>query len=283
MGKERLKKIAQNLSPLLTDGTPTDIFKSFLTLWNKQKEYFNQRFDMTDILKLVIYIIAIKNFRNVDDGDVILSNLFFAGFIKNEDEKEQFTCNRCSGDGYEECDSCNGTGKQECEQCDGEGELTCDYCNGSGKIEEDDGETYECDECGGSGKIDCNCEDGKEECEYCSGDGQDTCVDCNGNGEMESDNDMFENIVIVSWNRNLFNLCELNEDTDEPTISYDNFQDINDSYILIYSNSEAAEMSESLDSDKLYCYHMDDSPKLIYRSNRFWPTGFNPESSSYFT
>lgn len=256
---EKLKKLAKKVEGLIDKSeTPQLVYEDLTYVARKQKDYF-KHLGPDNLIKLVFYIYSIKNTNNFDLGDKMINNLMFIKLIDTEGNHSVNSCDECGGDGYLRCDVCNGNGTVDCDECDGTGERDCGYCDGEGEI---DGE--ECDECGGAGEERCEeCSgDGNVECDNCRG-GEVVCQECDGNGEVPSDSDFdFYIKSIVTWNKEIANVCELRENEGIPAMSEYDFDRLRDEYILLFNEDSSAPLD--IDENEMYCIETTTEPELRF-------------------
>ena len=127
-------------------------------------------------------------------------------------------------------------------------ESTCDACNGDGD--------FECDTCYGTGELD----DG-EDCPNCV-QGSNMCHDCDGVGSVETNEVFYKLYQIVTWNTDIKNLCEMNEDSHTPAFSYDYFLKNHKEYIILIIRDDNDRFINGLSPDDMYSTYYDDSPEL---------------------
>lgn len=240
---EKLKKLAKKVEGLISGGeTPQQVYDLLIGVAKKQKDYFSH-LGPDNIIKLTFYIYSIKNTNNFDLGDKMINNLSFIKLVQTEGNHTVNSCEECGGDGYVRCDVCDSTGK-----------IECDYCDGSGEVEGEVEGFETCDDCGGDGEIDC---------EECGGDGEMVCNECGGNGEVESDSNYdFYVVSIVTWDRNIANVCELRENSGEPAMSEYDFDRLRDDYIMLFSDERSAPID--IQENELYCIQITTEPELRF-------------------
>lgn len=127
-------------------------------------------------------------------------------------------------------------------------ESTCDACNGDGD--------FDCDTCYGTGES----YDG-EDCPDCV-QGRNMCQDCDGIGSVETDEVFYKLYQIVTWNTDIKNLCEINEDSLTPAFSYDYFLKNHKEYIVLIIRDDNDRFINGLSPDDMYSTYYDDSPEL---------------------
>ena len=284
---EKLKSIAAKLSVLMPSASnPTDVYTSFFELYKKQYEYFTN-FAEEDLIKIVIYLWSIIKTGSSNYADDIFKNIFFAGLIHPKGEKVQEECPECDGNGEILCGYCEGEGNVRCDECDGDGAIQCSNCDGDGQVEDSEGEFEDCDVCKGDGVEECSsCSgEGSNRCDECLGYGRESCQECNGIGEIETDKDGFYDVQILSWSTDIFNRCEMTQDTDEPALSEKYFDEkSSEEFIVLSSLEEGEEFKHDLDDNYYYCYDLDDSPKLFIdkRSGKFRINFNTPNINFYY-
>lgn len=127
-------------------------------------------------------------------------------------------------------------------------ESACDACNGDGG--------FECDTCYGTGEL-----DDDEDCPNCV-QGSNMCQDCDGIGSVETDEVFYKLYQIVTWNTDIKNLCEMNEDSHTPAFSYDYFLKNHKEYIVLIIRDDNDRFINGLSPDDMYSTYYDDSPEL---------------------
>jgi RecJ-like exonuclease len=148
--------------------------------------------------------------------------------------------------------------------------VSCDTCDGDG--EDDEGNP--CEECQGGGRV---------ECEYCEGRGEYTCEDCmgyeikpcpkcDGNGYIRTDDVLYEYYDICTWSNYLNDRCELKEGTYEVVLSYDDFIDLSEDYIVMEVSTKNAMFIDKVQKDNMYCTYYSDSPSLKISGHQSYPT-----------
>jgi hypothetical protein len=270
----KLRSLAKKLEGLMPhDSTPQDIYSSLVGLIKSQPEYF-KLFDVKFLISLVFYIYSFKKTGDFILGKKMVDNLFFASFMvpsdKNhmEDCKEcegygDISCHNCYGSGSVDCTNCDSNGKEECYECDGEGWQSCDSCDGTGEDEEGN----ECTNCGGTGEVSCELCSGRKEvdctvcdgnndltCPECNGNERETCQDCDGLGEIETDELEYDVYEICSWSKDMYNRCELLCNTDRPTFTNEDYNNLKNDFILLHMFEDNAELIDELETDEFYCF-----------------------------
>lgn len=187
-----------------------------------------------NLIRLTFSIYFYKKNKDFDFIEKMLSELFVAVIISPTDYGTLDSCNDCASSGEISCDFCDGTGEVDCPECDGSGE---DY----------DGET--CGDCGGDGKINCN---------TCNGSGYERCQSCDGTGEFEDDmKKEYHKQIIVSFNKELKDACEINENTQVPIMTEDEFSEKMMHSINIDVDSSSGYEKIDFDYSKVYCSFFD--------------------------
>lgn len=263
---EKLKKLARKIEGLVDRTEPPQmVYDDLSVIAKRQRDYFTH-LGPDNFIKLVFYIYSLKNTNNFDLGDKMINNLSFIQLIETEGNHTIKTCEECDGSGEVDCDNCDGNGHIECDKCEGSGEIDCRSCDGDGR-QMGDGEWEDCEDCEGSGEEGCpNCYgEGSSSCEYCS-DGKTECGTCEGHGDVQSETDYDYTLrSIVTWNKEISNVCELKEGENEPAMSEYDFDRLRDEYITLYIH----ENSEPLDilHNEMYCVSMSTQPELRFREN----------------
>lgn len=243
---EKLKKLAIKVEGLLhTYSTPQATYYSIVDLAKSQKDYFTY-LGPENLLKLTFYVYSFKKTNGFKLAEKIINNLTFIELIQTDNDKYLNDCPECRGDGVIRCDSCDGIGSFECQECGGDGEI---YVG--------NGSNHECENCSGNGEI---------SCQDCNGDGEINCDNCGGIGEIESDDEVFYTIyTVVTWNDNIKNICELRENTNEPIMSEDEFNELADTFIILHYFNEHGPLNIS--ENEMYCIGMSDEPNLRFNSD----------------
>jgi hypothetical protein len=259
---EKLKKLSKKVEGLISDGeTPQLVYDKLTLIAKKQKEYFNH-LGPDNLIKLVFYIYSIKKTNSFKLGDKMINNLSFIKLVQTEGNHTVNTCDECDGNGELDCELCD-RGEIECDECDGNGEVSCPDCGGDGR-QMGDGELEDCEECDGTGNISCpDCGgEGVGLCDSCS-DGKNECSKCYGHGEIESETDYdFYVVSIVTWDRDIANVCELRENNEEPAMSEYDFDRLRDEYILLFSDENSKPLN--IQENKLYCIQITTEPELKF-------------------
>ena len=240
---EKIKKLATKIEGLLPNvETPQQTYDYLNDIARKQKDYFIH-IGPENFVKLVLYVYSLKRTNNTELGEKIINNLSFIELVTTEGKSFFYSCDNCGGDGLISCDYCSGTGSVECDECGGSGEVV------------DDGEEHTCSDCAGNGEVSCN---------YCGGDGDFNCDDCDGAGEIESDDEVFYSIyTIMTWNKQIQDICELRENTTEPAMSEYEFDRLRDEYIVLSLDEEEYGPLDVVENE-MYCVGTSDEPSLKF-------------------
>lgn len=304
MNEGKLISLAKNLSELIPNDmeSPQQIYNKCIEIFNSRKEYFIN-FPGDFLLNLIIYIISYKKTEDFMMAKNILSNRFFLGLLTTEGNNHEKDCDNCEGNGYVECGECDGSGEVTCSECDGGGEVNCERCDGDGKVSCDDcdgsGEDEEgdnCAVCGGSGEVTCDlcsgngetsCNEcggeGRESCGECDGSGSETCWDCNGRGDIETDALDYTIYNVLSWNKDLNNLCEIRLDSFNSVCDSSDLGNIENTIILLMENYDD-EFYDEIQIDEVYCFKFERSPSIYRKSFNFKISPqFDDDDISYFT
>lgn len=258
---EKLKKVANKISNIMPDvSNPQETYHKFINIAKNQKVYFNH-LSPENYLKVVFYIWSLKKTGDFILGDKLINNLHFANLFYTENEIHYDTCQECYGDGSNSCGECGGDGDIECHECGGSGEVDCDECGGSG--EDDEGDA--CRECQGGGKLTCGecAGNGTERCDNCGGTGSETCWDCGGTGEIETEKSKFKTMFICTWDDYIFQRCELTEDTYEPFLTENDFDEFRDDFILLSEIESNGELDSEVKPYTIYCMDLTDNPRMV--------------------
>ena len=260
--EKKLRSLSKRLEELVDGETPQSIYGNLHVLMKSQQDYF-KTFDNLFIVKLVLYIYSYKKTGDFELATKMCNQLFFAKLFKPRDENYQESCNTCGGDGDLECNECYGSGEQQCNNCDGSGEQQCNNCDGSGEIEDVDVEgesiAVPCPDCNSSGEYTCSdCGgEGLETCYECNGNGREPCYECSGTGEQESEELMYDLYSICSWDKDIYNRCEINLNTPNPSFTDDDFYDLRNKYLILHNEEDHGELIEDLSSDNYYCFMLE--------------------------
>jgi len=267
MKKEKIEKLAMNLSQMIDVNEVQEIKDKVFGLRKKYKDYFNY-VDSNDLLKLILSIYSYKISGSFLISDMIMQRMKFIGVVKTEGESHIESCEECDGYGEKNCDVCN-SGNIECDECQGDGEVDCHECDGSGEIYGDDG-PEECDNCSGTGRDECgNCGgDGNVTCPECNGRDSVECDNCEGNGDITSSTEVdYETEYYCTWDKNLIDLSEIRLDT-ENGISEDEFEKFLSKEGILYLSGieDHGEPMEFVEEDVYYVFYVDDElPKSSLR------------------
>ena len=271
---ERLKKIAEKLSERLGRlESPQDVFDKLHTYSRKIPEFF-QSFPSEDYIKLVFYTYSYHQTQNFDLAQSMMNNLTFLGLLTTEGNESSFTCSYCGGEGTQNCENCDAEGEVTCDTCGGDGRVSCETCDGSGEDEEG----LPCSDCQGGGELECDdCEGtGVVTCPMCGGDNYWDCSHCDGQGEISREGFVDSSIYFVcTWDKELIEDCRNSLNEDRPATSEYEFNRKTDEWIIIYRDDEAAELNDFVEINEMYCFYMNDEPKLRMR-NESWGVIFIP-------
>jgi hypothetical protein len=246
--EEKLKKISNILQKRIRKfNTVSEVFDSLREIAKDQSDYFN-KIGPQDFIKLVFYIYSLKKTNDFSLGEKMLFNVGFSQLLISQNEIHIYTCSDCEGSGVVDCDVCYG------------GRVTCKTCDGEGEIEDDDeeDEVITCPQCDGEGETDCpNCSN--------SGfsPGEVLCEKCDGNGEIQSENEYdYELYFIMSWNKNLNDICEINQETQNPIMSNEELYEFQDDFVTLSITSDHAPLD--VIADEVYCLNYSDEPKMVF-------------------
>jgi hypothetical protein len=269
--EDKLEVIAKKLSNLFSNENtkPQEFFDRFMFL-KKTKSQFLGHINNTITLQLVFLIFSYKTEGNFDLGYRIINSLGFANLFMTEGVPYDKDCDYCGGDGDITCDNCGGDGEVRCEACNGNGEVRCEACDGDG--EDDEGNP--CKECQGGGRVECeNCNGrGRYTCDDCMGYGGKRCPECDGDGYIRTDELLYEYYDICTWSNYLNDRCELKEGTYEVVLSYDDFIDLSEDYIVLEVSTKNAMFVDKIQKDDMYCTYYSDSPSLKISGHKSYPT-----------
>ena len=258
--EDKLEVIAKKLSNLFSNENtkPQEFFDRFMFL-KKTKSQFLGHINNTITLQLVFLIFSYKTEGNFDLGYRIINSLGFANLFMTEGVPYDKDCDYCGGDGEVRCEACNGNGEVRCEACDGDGE---------------DDEGNPCEECQGGGRVECeNCNGrGRYTCDDCMGYGGKRCPECDGDGYIRTDELLYEYYDICTWSNYLNDRCELKEGTYEVVLSYDDFIDLSEDYIVMEVSTKNAKFVDKIQKDDMYCTYYSDSPSLKISGHQSYPT-----------
>ena len=258
---DKLEVFAKKLSNIFSNELikPQEFFDRFMGL-KRTKSQFLGHIDNTTIIKLVFLIFSYKTTGNFSLGYKMINSLGFANLFMTEGVPYDEDCGYCGGDGDITCDTCGGDGRVRCENCSGNGEVSCDTCDGDG--EDDEGNP--CKECQGGGRVECDYCDGRGEytCDDCMGYEIKPCNECDGVGYIRTDDVLYEYYDICTWSNYLKDRCELKEGTYEVVLSYDDFIDLSEDYIVMGVSTQNAKFVDKIEKDNMYCTYYSDSPSL---------------------
>jgi hypothetical protein len=268
MTDNKYKKMALKMEGLISDSGRSGIqpiYEEIINVFKSQRDYFSF-FKPTELLKIIIYVYSLKLTKKFDLGEKILISGYFTSIFKLHGDKYRKSCYECSGDGSVDCRECDSTGRQTCSSCEGEGDETCSQCDGSGSVEDDEGKQETCDNCDGEGKESCyECSgDGDISCYECGGSGYESCNSCDGIGEIETDADIYLLLDIFTWNESLKNECELNDNTDNPVMTDDDFDEKMKNSLILHTSEEHDEFIIELDEYSYYCIYYDNDYSNLY-------------------
>ena len=246
---DKLEVFAKKLSNIFSNELtkPQEFFDWFMFL-KKTKSQFLGHINNTITLQLVFLIFSYKTEGNFDLGYRIINSLGFANLFMTEGVLYDEDCDYCGGDGDITCDTCGGDGKVSCDTCDGDGE---------------DDEGNPCEECQGGGEY---------TCEDCMGYEIKPCPNCDGNGYIRTDELLYEYYDICTWSNYLNDRCELKEGTYEVVLSYDDFIDLSEDYIVMEVSTKNAMFVDKIQKDDMYCTYYSDSPSLKISGHQSYPT-----------
>lgn len=222
--EEKLKRLSIKLKDLVEGTTPQSMYDSLTDVVMKQKDYFSY-FGPHNFIKLLFYIYSIKTTKNFDLGDKMINNLSFIKLVNTEGENTIKTCSYCNGDGVVDCDDCYGSGVVD--------DIHGDYYD----------DEIDCDACGTKGYV--------------------TCPKCDGEGEIELAR--FYNFYIediVTWDRDISNICELRDGDNIPAFSVQEFDDLRNNYIILFIKEDSATLD--IQVDEYYCVQMTTEPELRF-------------------
>lgn len=268
---KKLEVFAKKLSNIFSNELTKvqEFFNQFMVL-KKTKPQFISHIDNTTIIKLVFLIFSYKTEGNFDLGYRMINSLGFANLFMTEGVTYNEECDYCNGDGDITCDTCGGDGKIRCRACDGIGEVRCEDCDGDGE----DDEGNECKECQGGGRVECEYCDGRGEytCEDCMGYEIKPCPKCDGDGYNITDDVVYEYYDICTWSNYLKDRCELKEGTYEVVLSYDDFIDLSEDYIVLGVSTQHAKFVNKIQKDNMYCTYFSNNISLKTSYNQVYPT-----------
>jgi len=273
---ERIKKIASKIEDTIPkSNTVQEIYYDIIPLLESQKVYFSL-LGAENIVKLVFYIYSLKTQNDFILADKLLNQISFANLFTRNEDFYTTECQRCDGQGSHDCSHCGRSGTNDCEYCHGNGVVECEYCGGDGTDPHDDDEKCNncrgtgeetCPRCGGEGEYDCTnkkCDEGWVECERCE-----------GTGEIETNEHEYTSYFIATWNTNLKNKCELEEDTLNPVMSFQRFESMSSQYIILKSFEDHHIFIPEVKSGEMYCNFFDDEPTLEFDKSMRITGNFN--------
>lgn len=304
ISNKKWRSLAKRVAPLVKvkELTPNNVYSGFKDICRGQRDYFHQIFkeDRAGYIKTSYYIYSLLETGNFELGNNIIKNLFFASVLETDNETYYETCNNCSGDGYEQCPECDGSGNVSCGECNDEGEVDCEDCGGSGNVtcddcegsgEDEEGDT--CANCGGSGEVTCatcagngetSCNecggDGEVTCDECGGDSTVTCDSCYGRGEEATDEINYVTYDICTSNKDIFNLCELNVDTEKPITTDDTYSDFWKEVMILGRKEKHGEQELELETEQVYCYFLTTEPRFYMKAD--FSLGLYEEDENFY-
>jgi hypothetical protein len=98
------------------------------------------------------------------------------------------------------------------------------------------------------------------------------CPKCDGNGYIRTDDVVYEYYDICTWSNYLNDRCELKEGTYEVVLSYDDFIDLSEDYIVMGVSTKNAKFVDKIQKDDMYCTYYSDSPSLKISGHQSYPT-----------
>lgn len=292
------------VSSIPNDLTPNEVFDYIKGKTNNQMMEYFYALGPHAYLKTIIAIWAIKSGKSENEIINIYNNLFFTLLISKLDEKYTPDCDNCEGTGDIDCSDCN-RGTIECPDCRGEGEDVCgtcggdggirelgdcESCDGSGMVDDDEicddcrgsGEVmtkYDCDDCGGSGEIPCDrCGgDGELTCRVCHGNGHERCKECDGYGYIVTEENLINVMLVCSWDKKLYELCELEEGTHEPILDEVGLYRVDNKILLFVDDRYHFDLIDDVEESEVYCVKLYNDYPELFISNRlnFVDTLFN--------
>jgi len=261
---ERIKRIASKIEGTIPkSNTIQETYYGLIPILDKQKEYFSL-LGAENIVKLVFYIYSIKTQNDFILADKLLSQISFANLFTRVEDYYTMDCPKCEGQGAHDCSQCGGSGTLDCENCESSGNVECEVCGGDGTNPSNE----DCDNCNGTGEENCpECDgQGEYDCGNCEG-GWVECEECEGTGEIETYEHEYRNYFIATWNINLKNKCELEEDTLNPVMSFQRFESMSSQYIILNSFEDHDVFMREVKSDEMYCNFFNDEPTLVFNKS----------------
>jgi len=263
--EKKLRSLSKRLEELVNGGTPQRVYDNLQLLMQSQSDYF-KTFDALFLVKLVFYIYSYKRTKDFELAVKMCDRLFFTKLLEPTEEHYQENCSTCGGDGDIECNECYGSGQVDCHNCGRTGVEECYDCEGSGEVEDSDEEDvwHTCQLCGGKGEVECHTCDGDmlESCGECQGNGRESCYDCSGSGEVESEELNYNSYSICSWDKDIYNKCELNLNTPNPALSNSEFSEFDDKFIVLHYEEDHDMLIEDLPSDNNYCFLLENQSEV---------------------
>jgi hypothetical protein len=248
---DNLKKAAQKLVGIIPhEGNAQSTWENFSALMSHQKDYF-LKYTPLEMVILFVYIWSLQISKDPTTGDKILNRLFFACLFEKGNPYQK-DCETCDGSGEVSCEHCY-KGTITCDECDGSGEVDCPECDGDGR-QMGDGHWEDCEICEGSGKVECkDCGGrGETDCEYCDS-GDVSCDTCDGSGVEESNDYEYDLKLIVSWNTEIKNRCEITNGNLEPTMSEYDFDRLRDKYVILSNTEDHEDFVDDIEEGEIYC------------------------------
>jgi hypothetical protein len=89
-----------------------------------------------------------------------------------------------------------------------------------------------------------------------------SCPECDGVGYIRTDDVLYEYYDICTWSNYLKDRCELKEGTYDVVLSYDDFIDLSEDYIVMGVSTQNAKFVDKIQKDNMYCTYYSDSPSL---------------------
>lgn len=277
MNEKQLKSIKKIVNVLTRNGGKNDNINDMYLKYNnlivKQKEYFNTK-SGDEILKMFLLSYSYYKTSRLDLGYEMINNSFKISCMSTELEEVYVECDECAGNGEVGCDECDSRGDVRCDECDGDGEIVCEDCDGDGCEECDESGYTICEKCDGNGEISCG---------ECGGEGFITCYKCDGNGDIESEE--YRNYIIyqiLTIDQNLYNLCEMYEDTLNPISEESEFYEKinkNDNTLIVnILNLYGSPKFDEIATGKVYCSEIFRQNSEIYKTKNNKPIFEIPET-----
>jgi hypothetical protein len=98
------------------------------------------------------------------------------------------------------------------------------------------------------------------------------CPECDGDGYIRTDELLYEYYDICTWSNYLNDRCELKEGTYEVVLSYDDFIDLSEDYIVMGVSTQNEMFIDKIQKDNMYCTYYSDSPSLKISGHQSYPT-----------